>query len=153
MQETQTNNFADFDASTIKVGIVIAQFNNNITEKILKSALKKLEDFKVNKNNISTWKVAGSVEIPVVLNSAAKSKKYDVLIAIGAIVKGETDHYDYVAKITTEGVLRAMMDYNIPIGFAVLTTQNKELAEARTSIGSEAVVAAMHTNLLIKNIE
>lgn len=137
--------FAVFDASAYKVGIVCAQFNNDITDKILVSALSQLHEYQVDKENIDVFRVPGVVEIPVMLQTLTQKKKYDCLIAIGAVIKGATDHYDYVAKIVSEGVLRVMLDNNIPIGFGVLTTPNRELALARYSIGADAVVAVLQT--------
>jgi len=150
MQKSQTNNFEIFDASEYKVGLVVAQFNSDITNQILVSALEKLEEFNVKEENITVEHVAGSVEIPVILQTLGKTKKYNCLIAIGAIIKGQTDHYDYVAKLVCEGTLMAMMDNNIPIGLAVLTTHNKKLAEERVNIGGEAIEAAMKNAKIIK---
>ena len=96
--------------------------------------------------------VAGSVEIPIILQTMAITKKYDCLIAVGAIIKGETDHYHYVAKIITDGILRVMMDFNLPIGLAVLTTPNLKLAQKRINIGAEAVEAVLQNVAIIKKI-
>lgn len=152
MQKTKTHNFEPFDASSYKVGLVCAQFNSDITNKILTSALEKLDDYKVASENIKVHYVAGSVEIPVILQAMAKTKKYNCLIAIGAIIRGRTDHYRYVAKIVIEGLTKIMLDYNLPIGLAVLTTPNKKLAVKRIAIGAEAVEAAMHNAKTISQI-
>src|SRR3989344_6822500 len=138
MQEVKKANFEKFDASGYKVGIVVAQFNRDVTEELLKSALDMLESYRVGKKNIKVLSVAGSIEIPVVLKHLAASKNYDCLLAIGAIIRGETPHFDYVAKIVSEGITRVMLDYGIPIGFAVLTTENHEQASSRGSVGGEA---------------
>jgi len=135
--------FEPYDASGCHVGIVCAQFNHDITEQILDSALSKLKKYGVTADLITIRAVAGSVEIPIMLQKLAKEKKYDCLLAIGAVIKGETDHYRYVCKIVCEGVLRVMLDFSIPIGFAVLTVQNSELAESRVSIGAQAVEAVL----------
>ncbi len=152
MQPSQTNNFEIFDASKFKVGIVCAQFNSDITGEILALALGKLKNYQVKNNSITVCRVAGSVEVPVVLAALAKTKKYNCLIAIGAIIRGQTDHYDYVAKIVTDGVLRVSLDYNLPIGFGVLTTSNKKLAQARVDIGAQAVSAALHSVKVIFSV-
>lgn len=140
-----------FNASKYHVGIVQATFNNDITDKILEYTLNKLKEYKVSTKNITIHKVPGSVEIPVVLQAMVKSKKYDVLIAIGAVIKGKTDHYHFVAKFVTNGVLRVSLDNIISIGFAVLTTPNKKLAQERCSIGEEAVEAALQVAKIINN--
>ena len=153
MKKSQKRHFQIFDASEYRVGIVCAKFNSDITDKILETALEKLNEYGVKPDSISVRYVAGSVEIPVILQTMAKTKKYDFLIALGAIIKGETDHYHYVAKIVTDGILRTMMDYNLPVGFAVLTTRNKKLAQARFVIGAEAAEAALQNVKIIKNIK
>lgn len=137
-------------AENFKIGIVAAQFNSDITDKILKHALRKLADLKIK--HVTVWRVSGSVEIPVILKAAAKLNKYDAFIAIGAIIKGQTDHYHYVAKIVTEGILEVMDDHIIPIGFAVLTTQNIKLAKERVKIGAEAVEAAVQNAKIIAEL-
>jgi 6,7-dimethyl-8-ribityllumazine synthase len=142
MKGGQTKN-TTFNASKFKIGIVQATFNSDITDKILEHTLGTLKEYAVITKNITIHTVPGAVEIPVVLQSMAKSQKYDALIAIGAVIKGKTDHYGFVAKFVTEGVLRVSLDNTIPIGFAVLTTQNKKLAQERVTIGSEAVEATL----------
>ena len=132
-----------FDASRLKVGIVVARFNKNITEKILASALATLQEYKVKDKNIKVVSVPGSVEIPFTLQKLARTKKYDCLVALGAVIKGETDHYIYVCKMAQEGVLRVILDYRIPVGFGILTVENLEQAKTRLDIGAAASVAAL----------
>jgi len=139
-----------FDGSNYSVGLVCAAFNSPLIEKIKSSALDKLKEYHVKEENISIYTVAGSVEIPVALQALSQQKKHDCLVAIGAVVKGETDHYQYVCKMVSDGVMRVMLDNTISIGFAVLTTQNQQLAEERVSIGGDAVAAALHNAKLIK---
>lgn len=142
MQNSEYN-FKPFDASKCRIGIVCARFNTETTDQILDSALSELKKYKVQLDKIDIKYVAGSVEIPIMLQKLAKTKKYDCLVAVGAVIRGETDHYNYVCKIVCEGVLRVMLDYSLPIGFAVLTLQNKKLAKSRVSIGASAVTAAL----------
>jgi len=153
MQNAKKGKIKSFNCANLKVGIVQAEFNSDITEALLASAKKKLAEYKVLPKNIRVEKVAGSIEIPLVLQALAKTKKYDCLIAIGAIIKGETPHFNYVAKIATEGVLRVMLDYSIPIGFGVLTANNLKQAQARTDIGEQAVEAALNSLKVIKSIK
>jgi 6,7-dimethyl-8-ribityllumazine synthase len=133
-----------FDASTYRVGIVVAQFNADITDQMLASALAATKDFKLNEKKITIHRVAGSVEIPVTLRALAATNRYDALIALGAVIRGETDHYDYVVKIVTEGVLSVMMQFGIPVGFGVLTCNNLKQAQARVNSGKGALEAALH---------
>ncbi|PIZ96615.1 MAG: 6,7-dimethyl-8-ribityllumazine synthase [Candidatus Magasanikbacteria bacterium CG_4_10_14_0_2_um_filter_33_14] len=139
-----------FNASNYHVALVCAAFNAPLIDQMKASALEKLKEYNVKEKNISIYTVAGSVEIPVALQALAKQKKHDCYIAIGAVVKGETDHYQYVCKMVSDGVMRVMLDNTVSIGFAVLTTQNQKLAEERVSIGGDAVAAALHNVKLIK---
>lgn len=150
MQKVQKANFKKFNAGQYKVGLVVAQFNRSITEGLEVKAKEMLNSYFVPEANVQVYRVAGSVEIPVVLNSLAKSNKFDCLVALGAVIKGETPHFDYVSKIVSEGVLRVMLDYNLPVGFGVLTTNNYEQAQARLNVGGEAVEAALQTAQILK---
>ena len=139
-----------FDASRLKVGIVVSRFNNEITDRLLESALATLKDYSVKDKNIHVVSVAGSVETPFALQKLAKSKKYHCLVALGAVIKGETDHYTYVCKMAQEGVLRVMLDYSIPIGFGILMTETPEQAKARAGSGGSAVSAVLElTNIKV----
>ena len=132
-----------FDAGRLKVGIVVSRFNYEITEKLLGGALATLGEYNVQEKNIKVLTVAGSVETPFALQKLAKTKKYHCLVALGAVIKGETDHYTYVCKMAQEGVLRVMLDYSIPIGFGILMTETLEQARARAGSGGSAVSAAL----------
>lgn len=139
-----------FDASDYSVGLVCAAFNSPLIDQMKTSALEKLKEYNVKEENINVYTVAGSVEIPVALQSLAQKKKHDCYVAIGAVVKGETDHYEHVCRLVSDGVMRVMLDNTVSIGFAVLTTQNQQLAEERVNIGGDAVEAALHNAKLIK---
>lgn len=142
-----------FNAAKYRVGIVVAQFNNDVTEELLSSALETAKKFQISAKNITVHRVAGSVEIPVILKALAETGKYDALVALGAIIRGQTDHYDYVAKIVTEGVLEVMIDDEpMPVGFGVLTCDNRKQAMARTHSGGEALAAALHCAKIIREI-
>ncbi|OGI25048.1 MAG: 6,7-dimethyl-8-ribityllumazine synthase [Candidatus Moranbacteria bacterium RBG_13_45_13] len=135
------------DGSKMKIGVVVSQFNSNITEPMLKGALETLQENKVKKENIRTVWVPGSFEIPLACQRLAKSKKYDALVAIGCVIKGETDHYYYICNEASRGVMDVMLEYDIPIGFGVLTTQNLKQAQVRSrgkeNKGREAAEAVL----------
>ncbi|MFA7315092.1 MAG: 6,7-dimethyl-8-ribityllumazine synthase [Candidatus Magasanikbacteria bacterium] len=139
-----------FDASTYRVGLVCATFNSHIIEQIKNSALIKSKEYNVKPENIDIYYVAGSVEIPVALQALAQKGKHDCYVAIGTIIKGATDHYQYVCNMVSDGILRVMLDNTVSIGFAVLTTQNQDLAQERVSLGGDAIAAALHNAKLIK---
>lgn len=140
--------FKPFDASEYRVGIVVAQFNQDINEQMLKSALEAAKNYNINKSKIDIRKVAGSIEIPLALQKLAQTKKYDCLVAIGSIIRGETSHFDYVAKIVSEGILRVILDHSIPIGFGILTTDNIKQAQERIGSGAAALEAALHSTVV-----
>jgi len=139
------------DGKKLKAGIIVARWNNKITDKLLESALQTLEKCKMVKKNIRIVHVTGSVEIPFALHKLAninKSKKYDFLVALGCIIKGDTPHFDYVCKMAEEGALKVMIEDNIPVGFGILTVNNLKQAKKRVHVGSEAALAALELSLL-----
>jgi 6,7-dimethyl-8-ribityllumazine synthase len=150
-QNIPQKEFQVFDASAYRVGIVVANFNPEITDALLESALSMCEKYSVLKENIHICRVAGAVEIPVVLKALA-DKKYDCLVGLGAIVRGDTPHFDYVAKVVSEGVIRVMMDYGTPVGFGVLTLENQSQAQSRLHTGGGAVEASLQSLKQIKSI-
>ena len=141
-----------FNADSYRVGIVAARFNADITEALVRESLRTCRAYRVKKSDITLWRVPGSVEIPVILQALAKTKNYDCLVALGAIIQGATPHFDYVAKLVAEGVLRVMLDFDIPIGFGILTLDTKNQAKTRLRIGSDAAAAALNGARLIKEI-
>jgi 6,7-dimethyl-8-ribityllumazine synthase len=136
------------DGSKLKVGIVMARFNSDITEKLLENALEALNKSKLKPQNIEVIKVAGAVEIPYVLNKLAKSGDYDFLVALACVIRGDTPHFDYVCKMVQEGVLEVMLEEDMPVGFGVLTVNNLKQAKARYHVGGEATLAALELALL-----
>jgi|SRR3989344_2092951 len=139
---------ADLDGSKQKGCIVVARWNGSITKKLLESALVALKKSKMLERNIRVIHVAGSVEIPFALHKIALSGKYDFLVALGCIIRGETPHFDYVAKMAQEGILEVMLEDDIPVGFGVLTVENLKQAKKRVHVGSEAAVAALELALI-----
>lgn len=136
------------DGRKLKAGIVVARWNKEITDKLLDNALEALEKSKLNPKNIKIIRVAGAVEMPFALHQLAKSKKYDFLVSIACIIRGDTPHFDYVCKMAQEGVLKVMLEDDIPVGFGVLTMNNLEQARVRIHVGGEAVLAALELSLL-----
>ena len=153
MQKAKRGEAEKFKATGYRVGIVASRFNSDITEALLTSAQKMLKQYQVPLKNIKVLRVTGGVELPLALQLLAKTKKYNCLVAIGAVIKGETPHFEYVAKMATEGILRVMLDYSLPIGLAVLTTNNHRQAVARINVGGEAVEAAIQVARINKEIK
>lgn len=147
MQNAKKGKVIKINGSKLKIGIVISRFNKDITEKMLDGALRTLEKNNIKKENIEIAWVPGSFEIPLACQRLAKTKKYDALVAIGCVIKGETDHYYYICNEASRGIIDVMLKFDIPIGFGVLTTQNLKQAQVRSrgkeNKGREAAEAAL----------
>lgn len=143
MQKATQAEFAPFEAGDWHIGIVVAQFNQEITNSLYESAIARANAYKINPENIKTIRVAGAVEIPLALQDLAESGQYDALLAIGCVINGETPHFEYVCKIVSEGVLRVQLDYHMPIGFGVLTCSTQAQAEARSHLGGDHLDATL----------
>ena len=148
------------DASTLKVGIVIARFNDLITNKILSGCLDCLKRHGLDTSELSNqvdivW-VPGSFELPIAAKTLVKKKSYDVVIALGAVIRGETSHYDVVISEASKGVSQVSNEYNIPIIFGVLTTdtmqQALERAGIKNNLGWNYALQAIEMGSLIKNL-
>ena len=126
----------------------MARWNSEITDGLLDEARKAIKKCGLKAQNVKVVSVAGSVEIPFALHKLARSGKYDFLVAIGCVIRGETLHFDYVCKMAQEGVLKVMIENNIPIGFGVLTVNNMQQAKKRIHVGGEAALSALELSLL-----
>lgn len=141
-----------------KLAIVVSQFNEFITEKLLEGALARLKELQCNDNQVTIFKVPGAVEIPLTAKLLAKSQKYQAIICLGAVIRGDTDHYDYVCQQVSYGCQQVMMEWDVPVIFGVLTTQTVEQAEERVGgkeghKGREAADAAMQMIEVIQSLE
>ncbi len=131
-----------------KLGIVVARFNSFISEKLLDGALDALVRSGVNSDDITVARVPGAYEIPLVAQKMAKSGKYDAVIVLGAVIRGATPHFDYVAGEVAKGTAQVMLDAGIPVLFGVLTTETIEQAIERAGTkagnkGSDVAIAAL----------
>lgn len=129
----------------IKVGIVAARFNEFITSKLLSGALDGLKRHDVKEDHIDVAWVPGAFEIPLIASKMAKSKKYDAVICLGAVIRGSTSHYDYVCNEVTKGIAQISLANDIPVLFGVLTTENIEQAieRAGTKAGNKGFDSAV----------
>jgi len=135
----------------------VARFNKFVTLKLLDGAKKCFKDKGVEPENISIVEVPGSFEIPLIASKLASSSSYDAIVCIGAVIKGETDHYEHVSKIASEGILNVAMSTGVPVTFGVLTTENTEQALARAggdhgNVGYEAAEVAIEMANLMNRI-
>ncbi len=124
-------------AQGMKFGIIVSRFNNFVTEKLLEGALDGLKSHGGEENNIDIVHVPGAFEIPLLAGKMAGSGRYDALICLGAVIRGETPHFDYIAAEVSRGIADAMSQHRIPIAFGVLTTNNVEQAMERAGLKSE----------------
>ena len=148
------------NASTLKVGIVIARFNDLITNKILSGCLDCLKRHGIDTSELSNqvdivW-VPGSFELPIAAKTLMKKKSYDVVIALGAVIRGETSHYDVVISEESKGISQVSNENNVPIIFGVLTTdtmqQALERAGIKNNLGWNYALQAIEMGSLIKNL-
>ena len=133
----------------LRIGIVQARFTNEVGSAMVETAHKKLLELGLADENITLATVPGALEIPLVLQNMAASEEYDALIAIGAVIRGETYHFELVANESGAGVSRVALDFNIPIANAILTTENDAQAYARIreKAADAAIVAVEMANL------
>ena len=115
----------------VKVGIVVARFNEFITSKLLGGAIDGLKRENVKDEDIDVAWVPGAFEIPLIAKKMAASKKYDAVICLGAVIRGATSHYDYVCAEVSKGIAQVSMTSDIPVMFGVLTTDTIEQAVER----------------------
>ena len=138
----------ELTASGLRFGIVVSRFNSFITERLLTAAVDALERAGAASENVDVVRVPGAFELPLAAKKLAATRRYDALIAIGCILRGETAHYDYVCSETSRGLQLAQMDTGLPIIFCVLTCDTLEQAIDRAGLkggnkGFEAGLAAI----------
>ena len=142
----------------IKIGIVAARFNEFITSKLLGGAVDALKRHDVDDDNIEVAWVPGAFEIPLIASKMAKSNKYDAIICLGAVIRGNTTHYDYVCSEVSKGISHVSLNSDIPVMFGVITTENIEQAIERAGTkagnkGFDCAVGAIEMVSLIREIE
>lgn len=140
-----------------KYGIVVARFNEFITNKLLGGALDTLTRHGVADDDITVAWTPGAFEIPIAVKKMAESGKYDAVIALGAVIRGGTPHFDYVANEVSKGVAQVMLSTGVPVLFGVLTTDNIEQAIERAGTkagnkGADAAIAAIEMVNLMEQL-
>jgi len=141
----------------LRLGIVVSRFNSFITERLLEAALDALTRGGAKGDNVDVVRVPGSFELPIAAKKMAGTGRYDALIAIGCILRGETAHYDYVCSETSRGLQLAQMDTGVPIMFCVLTCDTLEQAIDRAGLkggnkGFEAGLGALEMGQLSRKL-
>lgn len=143
------------DGHGMRFGIVASRFNSFITDRLLEGALGGLRRHGVGDGSVDVVWVPGAFEISYIAHKMAASERYDALVCLGAVIRGDTPHFDYICAELSRGIGHAMNEYGIPIGFGVLTTNTVEQAVDRAGAklgnkGYEAAVAAIEMASLTK---
>jgi 6,7-dimethyl-8-ribityllumazine synthase len=142
-------------AKGFKIGIVVSRFNQFITGKLLEGALDALKKLGAEDGDIAIYKVPGSFEIPLITKKLAQSKKFDGIACLGALIRGDTPHFDFLSAEVTKGLAQIAMEDGIPVSFGILTVETIEqgIERAGTKAGNkgwDAVFSLIETLNLIK---
>ncbi len=148
----------DFSSSTARFTIVVARFNGFVVEGLLGGALDTLKRHGVADNNITVVRVPGAFEMPLAVKKVAIKRDCDAIITLGAVIRGGTPHFDYVAGECASGIARISVEEQIPVAFGVLTTDTIEQAIERSGTkagnkGADAAMSALEMVSLIRNLE
>jgi 6,7-dimethyl-8-ribityllumazine synthase len=132
------------DGAGLRIAVVVARFNAYITERLLAGALAQLAASGVNDADVAVVRVPGAFEVPLAARELAATAGVDAIVCLGAVIRGDTPHFDFVAQAAADGTSRVMLDHGLPIAFGVLTTNTVEQAiersvEGKGNKGAEAV--------------
>ena len=141
-----------------RIAIVVARFNSFVVESLLSGALDALKRHGLAEQNVQIVRVPGAFEMPLAAKRLAASKQYDAIIAIGAVIRGGTPHFEYVAGECTKGLSAVSMEYDIPVSFGVLTVDTIEQAIERSGTkagnkGAEAAMSAIEMINLLRELD
>ena len=148
----------DLSVRDLRIACVAARFNDFVVEALVRGALDILKRHGLPEKQIEIVRVPGAFEIPLVLRKLAMSRRYDALIALGAVIRGETPHFDYVASECASGIGRVALETGVPIAFGVLTTDTVEQAMDRAggkagNKGADAALTAIEMVNLLRRLE
>lgn len=134
---------ANIGGAGLRVAVVASRFNEDFCERLLAGALAELAALNVAASDIETVRVPGALEIPMALQWLAQSSRFDALIALGVVIRGETYHFDLVANESSRGVMEVQLETGVPVANGIITTENAVQAEARIGKGAEAARVAV----------
>jgi 6,7-dimethyl-8-ribityllumazine synthase len=153
MQDANKGQEADLDGQELHIGIVQARFNEAVTAQLAQSCVAELRALGVADEHITHLTVPGALEVPLALAALADSERFDALVAVGCIVRGETYHFELVANESGAGVSRVALDHRIPIANAILTVENEAQAWARADEkGRDAARVAVEMARLMEDL-
>ena len=146
----------DLDSKDLNIAIVVARFNEDVTRRLLRGAIEALEKNGHQPDPDVFW-VPGSLELPVTALALAEKGGHDAIVCLGAVIRGETFHFEVVAMQAAQGLMQVQLDTGVPIAFGVLTTEDKDQALARSgpknNKGAEAAEAAIEMANLLRTIQ
>lgn len=125
------------DASPFRFAVIVARFNEAITASLRRSALDALAQAGAPGTNVQTFDVPGAYEIPQAARAAAETGRFDAIVCLGCVIRGETPHFDYISSAVAHGIMTAAGDTGVPMAFGVLTTDTLDQASARARDGAE----------------
>lgn len=153
-QKTDSDAAGNLDGAGLRIGIVVGRFNREIGEALLAACTAALERHGVRKLDTRVVTVPGALEVPLALQKMANTGRFDALIALGAVIRGETYHFEIVADESASGITTVALDTGVPVANGILTTENEDQARARTEQkGADCAAAAIEMANLIKSIE
>ena len=131
-------------AKGLKIGIVVSRFNSFLSERLLEGALEALQKTGAQEADLAIYKVPGSFEVPLIAKKLAKAKAVDGILCIGALIRGDTPHFDYLSAEVTKGLAQIAMDDGVPVSFGILTVDSVEqgIERAGTKAGNKGYDAA-----------
>ncbi len=146
------------DGSLFRIAIIATEWHRAVVDKLLDAALQTLQSAGVQPHNIVEYRVPGAFEIPVLAASLARSKKFQAVITLGCVIRGDTPHFDYVAGPVSYALQSIQLETEVPVLFGVLTTDTLQQAEARSggthgNKGKDAAVAALVMAALLKSVQ
>ena len=151
-------NFGNISAEEFHFAIVVSRWNDSLTSKLANGAVQALTEAGASKDAIEIFQVPGAFELPLASMKAAESGRFDAVIALGVVIRGETPHFDFVARQAAAGIMQASIETGIPVMFGVVTANTQEQAEARCggavgNKGYEAAMSAIEMANLIREME
>lgn len=152
----KSNNFDTLDGTGLRIAIAAARFNADLTDAMVDDCIASLKTCNISDDDIDVIRVPGSFELPVTASALVEREAYDAIICIGVIIKGDTKHDHYIADSVANGLTTVSLEYNIPVIFGVLTTENLEQAQVRAlgtqKKGWEAGLSAVEMALIMKDL-
>jgi len=143
-------------APSARIAIIVSRFNLDITSRLLEGALTRLQELSTPEKSV-TW-VPGAIEIPLIAQHLAQTTQYDAIVTLGAVIRGETTHYDYVCQQVSTGCQKVALENHLPVIFGILTTENMAQALERTGgkqghVGRSAIDTAFHMVHLLRTLK